>query len=422
MLTTLTIIIYCIAFVLSRKRPLVQFLLVLQILSIGGSFLLSTKIEITTTSLLANSLFTFILTSLVIFPWSKHNKIRNVYSKSNNKIRSIKLFLLAVSIPSFILFLSIAIMVFSVVSDIHTFKTTGALGSYIFNIYPKIAIFYSLAIYLHYFSYFLIPLHFYYAIKKDIKNSVICFIFSLTPILYGLTYFSRSALLNYLLIYIALLILIYPSFDSQIRKRIKKIFFVFLLFIIFIFSSISSQRFSGTDYYSDKINKNSLITNPVYVSYIYYLSQSYENNLTLLDDYNFKTFQGKTTLQPILLPLSKLNLISYDSENYTLLRKELWPNHWKTFNGLISYSVYDYGYLLTILIFIFYNRLVVFLRPKINKKTKIKEISIIRLFALTIFVQIPLLSIFYGTMGNVIIQLIYLGVLIVYSKKTIKLK
>lgn len=398
-----------------RSRSYIFILLLsIQILSLLGAPFIGRTFEIDSIYRVFNLFFTILILTLVILPWKKFRNIKQITHQNEIKLQKVTRLLLYISGPTFIILTITSILVFILVDDINEFKyTEGVSVEFYYNL-PYNVKFFILATYLHYFGYFLIPLHFYYFYKKNYKYAILCLVFSLTIVLNGLTYFSRSVIVHYLLIYLSLLFALINTFDYRLQRTLKRTLILLLGISITYFVITTNKRFKNDSAYSNIIPSNSLIQDPVLYSYFDYLSQSYYNGQHVLDLYSFKNLNGQISLQPILSLLGQYGIINYKSESYIKQRKLLWPDNWYTFNGLVAYSVYDFGYILTFLmacIYYYYIRSI---------KIIDGSISFISLQKLVLLIQIPLFAIFYSSLSIIIIPFTMLVAINFYLK--IKLK
>lgn len=344
----------------------------------------------------------------------KFSNIKVIDSPSEKKIKVITRVLFTISAFCFVILSTTAILVFLLVDDINAFKYSEGVSTDFYYNMPINVKFFILSTNLYYFSYFLIPLHFYYLSRKKIKLAITCFILSLNIFVYGFTFFSRIAIANWGLIYFSFLILLYNTLDSHYKKIIKRA--IILLGIIFAiyFIHVTNIRFSDNSNFSSLIPKESKIQDPVLYSYIDYLSQSYYNGMYVLNNYNFQTFKGQLSTLPVLTLLGHFNIIDFSPADHTELRRRLWPLNYYTFNGYVAYLVYDFGYILTLIISILYSFYTSRLRPKNG------EITISSLFLLVLLIQIPIFSIFYSSIGNIVLPLLLLIPIHLYMKTTLK--
>jgi hypothetical protein len=198
------------------------------------------------------------------------------------------------------------------------------------------------------------------------------------------------------------LYILFDAFDAQIRRHVKK--YVVTLGIIFVgyFVYLTNARFEENKSYADIIPHDSFIQGPILFSYFDYLSQWYYNSMYVLNSYDFETFKGQISLQSVLSLLSHFGLLDYNTAEYMNLRHKLWPNHWYMFNGLVAYSVFDYGYLITVIFSLLYCYTIPRLKPVNN------SIKLLNLLVIVLLIQLPLMAIFYSTVGGLTIQILFL--------------
>ena len=396
-------------------------LLGLQILSLGGYQLLQREENVDAATILAIELFTLAFLLLYILPWHRYSKINKIILFNKGKLSSLTNLLIFVSIPPFIIFSYMVIQLYSQGFDIHSFKYEVDVGR---NFRQSLSInryVFGLSILIVNISYFLIPLHLHFlSVNKKILSFSL-FILSLNPVIFGLTYFSRAVIIHYAFVYLFFIVLLYHVFEPQKKAIIRKAFLISSVIGSFYFLSITFERFEDHYYYIDRIAEDSIFYGnvPLY-SLVDYLSQWYYHNLELLSIYQFETFEGGISLHRIKSMLSELSIISYDYNDIRDTRREIWPDHAATFNGLVAYSVYDYGYLFAIILSFCYFFYVHLTSPKRIGSTK--PIHMVKLFELAVLIQIPLLSIFYSVVSSIIIPLILLFLVKLYIKVHLALK
>lgn len=382
----------------------------IQIISLAGVFFINADYPLDSLFGVFNLFITIIILTMIILPWAKVKSIRVVNCFNEQKLLRLTKFLIGVSILPFIVFSIVATFVILYVDDINAFKYGEGEAIEFYYSLPINTKLIILANYLFNFSYFLIPLHFYYLGKRKFGLSILCLVFSFNIILYGLTYFSRSAFIHYILIYISFMYILFSTFDQRFRRFLKiSVSVVGILFGVY-FIHISNERFTNDKQYADLIPQKSLIQDPVIYSYFDYLSQWYPNGMKVLESYSFESFNGQITLQPILSILGQYQIIPYSTENYSKLRKRLWPDNWWTFNGFVSYTIYDYGYILS---FVF---LFIYIYAVRKNSPHNGKISVVNLFVLVLLIQLPLFSIFYSNAGTIVIPFIFLIPILMYLK------
>lgn len=397
-------------FIFLKSKSIVVFLISLQVISLLGIMFIGKDYPIVTFFDFFNLMLTLVILTLIIVPWRKFSNIKTITYTNKMKLRKITRFLIIISILPFIIFTVTSIFVFSYVDDINDFKYAEGVSTDFYYSLPFNVKLIIISTYIYGFSYFLIPLHFYYLAKKNYRLSLWCFIFSLNIILYGVTYFSRAVFAHYTFIYISFLIILYGTLENRIKKSIKKIMFILIGLVVLYFVNISVKRFTTDDVYAENIPSNSYIQEPVVYSYFDYLSQWHYNSMYVLSNYDNSNFGGQISLQPVLSLLGQYNIIDYKSSDYVDLRRRLWPLHYYTFNGFVAYVIYDFGYFLAVIFSLIYYYIIIKLRPKNN------QISLLNLFLIVLVIQLPLFAIFYSTLGGILIPLLLSIPIFVYMK------
>ncbi len=416
-LITFLVLLY---FFYKRKAKLVCFLLTIQIISLLGYQLLQREESVDAASIILNDIITMCLLLLVITPWYSYSNITEIIPFSDKKTKKLTYLFIIISVPSFIIFSYIAIQLFFQGFDVNSFKYAPDVGRDFRHSLPINRYVFGIALLLINISYFLIPLHFYFWNKGEKALSLTLFFLSLNPVIFGLTSFSRSAIIHYAFIYVFFIILLFNTFDEYKKKSIRRVSFIFLILGSFYFLNITFERFEDHYFYDNRISESSIFYgNTALYSLIDYLSQWYYNNVDLLSNYQFQTFGGAISLHKISAVLNELKIINYDYNEIISLRRVLWPDHAVSFNGLIGYSVYDYGYLLTVLFSIAYFTYLYKVRPR--KRKQVKNIKLSQLFTISILAQLPLFAIFYSVAGSMIMPLMFLLVFKIYAKVSVKL-
>lgn len=359
-----------------------------------------------------NLVYTALILTMIILPWRHYSRISFTYVDSERKVIVLTKVLLIISAIVFFVLLITGIWVMTNVSDINKFKyVSGERMDVLSNDSPIGIRWFYFSNYLYVLSYFLIPLHFYF-IGKSKRYSTLCFLFSFNILLYGLSFFSRWTVLHYVLIYGVFLYLYRTGISEKYLKKIKITFGVLLLLLSFMMYFITNSRFIDNKAAADRVPSTSFIQNPALFSSIDYFSQWYDNSLTVLDNYSFETFNGQASFSPILKLLNTYELVDWDINKYTRLRKSLLTHeYYQNFTGLVANWVFDFGYILSLLFALVYNRLIYKLRPRRNK------IKLRHTLILVLLIQLPLVSIFYSFVGGIITSLILLFPINLYLYK-----
>jgi hypothetical protein len=182
-----------------------------------------------------------------------------------------------------------------------------------------------------------------------------------------------------------------------------KLFAVFVtIAMTFWFIKITNNRFDEDKLYAVKIPSSSPIQNPSIYSNLDYVSQWGENSFIVLDRYKFKTTMGQNSLIPLLQFLNHFTPLKWNAKKYNNLHKSLLgDDKYYTFNGLVAAWVFDFGYIVSILLALFYNRMVKKIRP-VNGQMYIKH-----LLLLALLIQLPLFAIFYNSISGIIFPLLF---------------
>jgi hypothetical protein len=310
-----------------KSKSIVLFFVSLQVISLLGMVLIGQDYPINSLFKFFNLILSIFILTLIIIPWKSFKDIKVITNYNEIKLKKLTKFFILISIFPFITFLATSIFVFLFIDDINAFKYAEGVSEEFYYNLPFNVKAIILSSYIYGFSYFLIPLHFYYLSKKNYWLSFWCFIFSLNILLFGLTYFSRSVFVHYAFIYIAFLIMLFGTIENRVKKYIKNTLFLLLFLIGLYFINISIKRFTTDNIYAESIPSSSFIQDPVLYSYFDYLSQWYYNSMYVLNTYNFKTFNGQISLQSVLSLLGQYNIINYNTSTYSALRQQLWPIH-----------------------------------------------------------------------------------------------
>lgn len=414
---TLILIFFSLLLLLLLKNKSLALLLVgIQLVSIIGTYFLGREMLVEKVSDFGWLFIIILLTALIILPWRYYYKTKDISEIDPQKLKTITYFLIAINSIVFVVFLIASITVQTTVKDINDFKySEGVSVDFYYNKLPFPPIFFNFAIIFYYFSYFLLPLHFYYLFKKRVWLSVVCFILSLNIVLYGLTFFSRAVVVQYALLYTSFLFLLYGTLVPRF-KTILNFSLIFLGIVATVyFINISQQRFEQdvklSKSYSKGIPVEAITQDPVVYGYLDYTSQGFYNGYEVLQLYEGEGFDGTLTFESVL------GFVSTPMQSYEriIYRQKLWPRHYSySFNGFAAYTVYDYGIIGSFIFCFLYFFVVKKMRPKAN------SIELKNLFLIALLVQIPLMSIFYSQVGGLFISFILWVPLWIYLNLKIK--
>jgi oligosaccharide repeat unit polymerase len=383
-----------------RYKSVATVFVVLQVLSLSLVIFVGRFYQIDTALKLFNSLFTIFILTIVINPWNYYRGIKEIYYFNEKRIKKFTIFLLLINLVMIVSLVFITIFILRFSDRINELKYSGGFSDLLYAQFPILVKGYLAAYYLHSLSYLLIILHFYYLGKQNARFAIFCFILSLNSVLFGLTYFSRVALFNYLLIYTMSFLLYKDVLSKKVQKKIRNVIMIFGAVLVSIFILITISRFDNDVSYKNKIPSYSKIKDPSLFSYFDYVSQWQENSMLVLNNYNFETFNGQQTFSKELKLLSQYGII--ENNNYEETRKKLMPETYYKFNGLVADWVYDFGYVLTFILALIYYFIIRKLVP-IEKSIPLKNA-----FLLVYLIQIPLFAIFYSGLGGIVFPLLLL--------------
>jgi oligosaccharide repeat unit polymerase len=403
--------------ILLRKKSVAALLLFIQLISVAGTFFLGREMNIETDADLGWIFVIILLILLIVLPWSKYHNINAIEGIDPKKLKIITRVLISINFFVFLIFLISTIVVMTLVEDINEFKySEGVSTKFFYSMMPYPIIYLNMSIFLYYTSYFLLPLHFYYLHKNKIWLAVICFILSLNIILYGLTFFSRAVVIQYLFLYLATFFMLKGVMSVKVKRMLRNIVLVFGGVALSYFLVVSQKRFEEdkktSKVYSKTIPVNAFTQDPTIYGYLDYMSQGYLNGYEVLQKYTGEGFNGSLTFDSIL------NLVSTPNQTYDRIkyRQKIWPSKYSySFNGYVAYTVYDYGIFGGILSGILYFFIIWKIRPR-NNALKLKD-----LFLIVLLIQIPLMSIFYSQTGGIFIALILWVLLNIYLKFKVKI-
>jgi hypothetical protein len=158
------------------------------------------------------------------------------------------------------------------------------------------------------------------------------------------------------------------------------------------------------DYYGDRIPQNSIIKDPIIYSLFDYASQSYSNGLYQLEVYTEdKSLKGEQFFRDIYQILNFFGIVNWDVKESQELIDKAYDYDGGAFNGYTTPLVFNFGYILTLLISLCYF-IVVKIRLQ-NKQVK----SLKSMFLLILLLFIPTVSIFYTGYAILLFPLFLLG-------------
>lgn len=381
------------------------FLISIYLISLFCGYLIGQNYAINSFSKVLNLLFLICILTLFILPWNKFRYKISISEPNPKILRFYTTFLFIVNGLSLCVIIIIFYSVHPQVTDYESFKNDGIAYNVIKNL--SINRFFLFSQYFHVTAYFLVPIHFYYFIKEKYLLSLISFLFSLNIALFGLTVFSRSGIIEYLILYIFYFQFFYIAIKKKMKYLFKnKIILIFSFavatgfgYLVVFFYQITENRFKDAT-----IKFDTFIENPGIFYLFDYASQWFKNSNEVMSLYRFETLNGELSFPLLYVTARKLQLIHYPVGTLGDTLKSVWGEYHHTFNGLIANLVFDLGYLGTTLFAIIYFIVVFRLKPVRGR------ITFNSFLVLGVIFIIPAMGIF-----NSHLRLIFYNALIIYT-------
>lgn len=348
---------------------------------------------------------------LLIIPWRNYDSIYEIYCPNLSKLKRVSNIFLALSAFSFVVLSVVALIVLLFVDDINTFKYVDGSSDFYLKMLPFNIRFYYLARLFYHFSFFLIPLHFYYLSIGNKRYSILCLLLSFNIIIYGIAFFSRWTIVLFGLEVLFYFIIFRRVMPQNVFKIESKLFFIIGLLFVGVFAVITLSRFNSGDKlssnYEAKIPIDSRIQDPSLYSICDYLGQSNYQGAELLKIYDGRTFGGRVLFSGINDLLYAIGVTH--TKDLDEIKEKLWPDNMVNgFTGFAAYTVYDIGYMGTIIFCILYYKLV---------RIRNRRISIQKLLLSAALIQMPICSIFYSQAGMAAYGLFLVSPFFFYLKK-----
>ncbi|WP_238559164.1 O-antigen polymerase [Polaribacter sp. MED152] len=241
--------------------------------------------------------------------------------------------------------------------NVQSYKNEGEAGDFLIQWVGAVPLFISRL--LSPIGYYALGLHFYFLIIRNVKKSFIFFIISLNIPLLGFHGLSRSAAIQFILMYIAFFLYSYSALGKKIRRKMLVYTAVIFTTSFLLLNIISESRFSKYYY----IPSSSPIQDPVLYSTLDYGSQWNLNGFEVLKNYSVdKLMYGRSTF-PIISFLGNRIGLSFTSLA-DLRYKNLGDKYDGTFNGVVATLLYDFGYFFTLIFAVIFYKIVAKRGPK----------------------------------------------------------
>lgn len=381
-------LIACLIFFYKKKNKTYLILVSLFIISFFSQFFVGRKYMPNDFISLFNLIFICSNIFLIIIPWNYGN-FKNISVINFTFFKFFTNILFKVLFINLILNFFILLIVLIYIPNITSFKAEQAF-LLLYDQIPYFATIFRYAYVSQNLGYFAIPIFFYYISRFDNKKAFLSLIFSCSSLVSGFAFYSRAQIFTFVLTFICFFYLIKNTLPLTIGIKINNLlkktsFVIFILFII-----ITVLRFSAMDYYGDRIPSSSLIKDPILFSFVDYASQGFSNGFNQLEVYNQKKYLGgEQMFRDVYQILNYFGIIAWDVKESQEKIDFSYGYDGGAFNGYTAPLVFNFGYLITIIISLIY-----FLYVRFQLKIKsnlILESNLMLVFLLFI----PIVSIFY---------------------------
>lgn len=404
------LLLVLVAFV--RKDNITYSILILLIfITFFAQFLVGRTFEFKSYKTVLNTCFICFNIFLIIKPWS-HANILRVENVRNDFFVFFKKILYKFLFLNLVLNMAILCVVLIYLPNIAAFKAESAY----LNLYDQIPYFANVFRYAYTTQnagYLAIPIFYFHLFKSEKKEAFSAFLLSSSSLLSGFAFYSRAQIFTYSLIFVFYFFLIKKTLSDSIQTKVLNFIKYSFLFIVILFLFITYLRFSAMDYYGDRIPENSIIKDPIIYSLFDYASQSYSNGLYQLEVFNSsKNLYGEQFFRDIYQILNFFGFVNWDAKESQELIDYAYDYDGGAFNGYTAPLVFNFGYISTFFISIFY-----FYSTKIRLKNK-NVISIKSMFSIILLLFIPTVSIFYTGYAIILFPMLLLfSCIFVFSMK-----
>ena len=348
-----------------------------------------------------NILFICINLFLIISPWSRYQVRLSCVDCKDRFLLFARRYMRPILLVNFVISLVLGVIIYTVFPSAKEFKQDGYLELY--ETIPYFGNFFRYAYTTQLFGYLAVPVFFNRLVVGDKKEAWWWFIASLSSLVSGIAFFSRANMLSFALVYFFFYLTFRSSLGSRIQRRISRLVKYTTIMIIVSFILMSYSRFSRMDYLAERIPRESVVQDITTYYLLYYGGQSFPYSITSLEEYSSeKCLNGSITFYNLYQVLGFFHLIDWDSSDAIEKRAKVMSELSDKFLGYTAGSVYDLGYIGTIIMsFVYW----AFVRrmSKARNNANIKSLMYI-----AILIQIPLNSIFYNIFSSAIMTLLFL--------------
>ena len=377
------------------KSTLFKMLVALQVISFMAEWLIDAyKVETDDLLTYFYVLLSELMLLLVMAPWAKV-KIKGIFIKERRFQRLFEKVLIPTLLGIFLMNLVLAVIIMYMIPDVSDYKLKDGWKD-LYESIPMFALMNRVSYITQYMGYFAIPISFYYFSIDNNKRGRLFLFLSTSSLMAGIAAYSRAQMLVYGLCVVANFFLCQKVFSEEKRNVIKKYTYraVLILSVIFLYTTINRFSSDNMAYYGDRIPKTSKIQDPIVYSFMDYLGQGFPNGTNLLVKYSpDKNFKGQGTFFFPLLFLDYFGIIHWDAVAAEENRDKVYGYDGGAFHGYTCSVVYDFGFILTLLLGLVYYS---YVKRKVSKSSRITMSTALLLAYIVIE---PTVSIFYSSIG-----------------------
>lgn len=249
-------------------------------------------------------------------------------------------------------------------------------------------------------GYVALSFHFYFLVKGKLWMSMIFLLLALNIPLQGLHGLSRSASVQFILMYAFFYIYVYHAIASKIRIKINIAVLVIMALVIIAFGIITAARFSESNYY--QIESDSLVQNKSLYSILDYSSQWNENGIAVMGEFSHDKIWFGKSFRPLLDRM--LNNLGFEMASYIDVREAVIGSYSSSFNGLVATLLYDFGYIFAFILSLGF----FFVVRKVGPRNG--EISLSDFMFFSVLIPLPVMF-----FGNNAMSSLMLNIAVVYS-------
>lgn len=388
----IVLLIYLLLAYVHRTSPICLISYIMQAMSVLGALMIGYDIQISTFSELLILFFTIGVNIIVISSWKSFVPFQSIMSKEPGLFKNYSNVLMFLSALVLIVFTIITVLVYRFVDNIDAYKYGGE-NEYFLQTLPIPGVIITLVSFIYPLAFLLIPISFYYLYVNKYRYAIFCLLCSTGAVMYGLSFFSRWVPMCYILLFVVTFFLFKNLLPDRVNRIIKRIITIIAIICGTMFMIVTFQRFgedtSNAASYSENMSSKSLITDPTLYSMFDYLSQSIPYGQDALSKFRGCTFSGQQTFNDVLKLLNSVGLVNYDSQNFSRLKSNLLGEYDIRFLGITAASVYDFGFLFTMILSVIYNLYV-------RYRTRRKNVTIEDFEKLFPLMLLPIMSIFFS--------------------------